>query len=269
MKRKSLLLLPLLLASPLSAQGEAAPAKRPATPAEPAAETDPAIIQANSSYGFGYNNGNSFRQQMSRFALSVEDIDRDKFIEGFFHSLEGKDPEQGQDVLNAAMLGLRNQVQEREKVRGEANLKKTEAFLTENKAREGVITTDSGLQYEIIKAGDGEKYDNSENAKFMVNYRGSLMDGSQFDASPEGTPVAMNLNVVAGFREALTTMPVGSKWKLFIKPELGYGENRRSAQLGPNSLLIFDVELVEIQKPAPRPRAVSPPIQIPPAPTKK
>ena len=263
MKKKTLLLIPLLAAaSPLLAQD---PAPAPA-PTEPAAETDPAVIKKNSSYGFGYNNGNSFKQQMSRFGLSVDDIGREDFIKGFMDALDDKEPASGQEALNAAMLGLRNQVQEREKTLAVENLKAAEDFLAKNKEREGVTTTDSGLQYEVLKAGEGTKYDGSEGAKFMVNYKGSLIDGTEFDASPEGAPVPMTLNVVPGFREALTTMPVGAKWKLFIKPELGYGQNRRSDKLGPNSALIFDLELVEIQKAAPRPKAVSPPIQIPPAP---
>ena len=261
MNKKNLLLIPLLMAtSPLLAQEPAA------APAEPAAETDPAVIKTNSSYGFGYNNGNSFKQQMSRFGLSAKDIEREEFIKGFMDALDGKDPANGQEALNAAMLGLRNQVQEREKALAEENLKAAEEFLAKNKEREGVITTDSGLQYEVLKAGEGAKHDGSEGAKFMVNYKGTLIDGTEFDASPEGAPVPMTLNVVPGFREALTSMPVGSKWKLFIKPDLGYGQNRRSDKLGPNSALIFEMELVEIQKAAPRPKAVSPPIQIPPAP---
>ena len=262
MKLKYLLLIPLLMAAaPLLAQEPAD------APSEPTAETDPAVIKANSSYGFGYNNGNTFKLQMNRFGLSGDDIDREKFIEGFMEALDGKDPANGQEALNAAMLGLQNQVQEREKVLAEENLKAAEEFLTKNKEREGVQTTDSGLQYEVLKAGEGEKYDGSEGAKFMVNYKGTLIDGTEFDASPEGAPVPMPLNVVPGLREALSTMPTGAKWKLFIKPDLGYGQNRRSDKLGPNSTLIFDVELVEIQKAPPRPRAVSPPIQIPPAPT--
>lgn len=274
MKQKSLLLLPLLLtASPLCAQEPAAKAE--SAPSEPAAETDPAIIRSYSSYGFGFNEGIGFKQQISRFGVGSEDIDREQFIKGFMDALDGKEPENGQEALNAAMLGLRNQVQEREKILADENLKVAEAFLAENKEREGVITTDSGLQYEVLKKGDGEKHtEGDQGSRFMVNYKGSLIDGTEFDASPEGSPATMTLNVVPGFREALTSMNVGSKWKIFIKPELGYRETRRSEKLGPNSLLIFEVELVEIQeappRPAPsRPRAVSPPIQIPPAPAKK
>lgn len=258
-------LLPVLATSSLLAQ-DPTPAAQPEAPAQPAAETDPAVIRSNSSYGFGYNNGNSFKQQMSRFGLGAEDIDREEFIKGFMDALDSKDPANGQEALNAAMLGLRNQVQAREKVLSEENLKAAEEFLNKNKTREGVVSTDSGLQYEVLKEGEGEKHDGTEGAKFLVNYKGTLIDGTEFDASPEGSPVAMTLNVVPGFREALTSMTVGSKWKIFLTPDLAYGENRRNDLIGPNSALIFEVELTEIQKPAPRPKAVSPPIQIPPAP---
>ena len=273
MKSKSLFVLPLLLASPMSAQDEAAETpkapEKPAQPAEPEAETDPAVIKINSSYGLGYNHGNQFRRQMESYRLTQEDIDNENFIQGLMDALNGKEAATSQEVLNASMLGLRNQVQEREKTLADENLKKANEFLAENEKREGVITTKSGLQYEVLKAGEGEMFDGAENSKFLVNYKGTLIDGSEFDASPEGSPVPMGLNVVAGFREALTSMPVGSKWKLYIKPELGYGDTRRSAKLAPNSVLIFELDLVEIQKSAPRPKAVSPPIQIPPAPSKE
>lgn len=263
MKSKPLLLLPLVLFSSVSllAQEESAPA---AAAVEPAAETDPAVIKTDSSYGFGYNSGMAFKQQMSRFGLGNEDIDRERFIEGFMNALDGDDSVSSQEKINASMLGLRNMIQEREKVVAASNLEKGAEFLAENKKREGVKTTESGLQYEVLVPGGEEKYDNTEGAQFLVNYRGTLIDGTEFDASPEGSPVPVDLNRVPGFREALTMMPVGAKWKIFLKPDLAFGEQRRSDILAPNSTLIFDLELVEIQKPAPRPKAVSPPIQIPP-----
>lgn len=265
----SLSLVSLLAIAPLHAQAPAAePAPTPEPAPQPTAETDPALIKQNSSYGFGYNNGNAFKQQMSRFGLGPNDIDREVFAQGFMDAFDGKEAANGQEALNAAMLGLRNQVQAREKVLAEENLRAAEEFLAKNKQREGVTTTDSGLQYEVLKAGEGEKYDGSEGSTFLVNYRGTLLEGTQFDASPEGSPVTMTLNVVPGFREALSTMPVGSKWKIFLKPDLAYGETRRNELIGPNTALIFEVELTEIKAAPPRPKAVSPPIQIPPAPDK-
>jgi FKBP-type peptidyl-prolyl cis-trans isomerase len=87
----------------------------------------------------------------------------------------------------------------------------------------------------------------------MVNYKGTLIDGTEFDASPEGQPVPMTLEVVEGFKEALTNMPVGAKWKLYLPAKLAYGEERRSAEIGPNSALVFELELVKIEDaPAPQ-----------------
>ncbi len=263
MKHQAFLLLPFLMISPLRAE-EATPTE---AANDDASVQEPAQVKKDSSYGFGYNNGLTFKQQMSRFGLQTEDLDRTEFVRGFMDALDNKEPANGQEALNNAMLALRNQIQEREKVLAAENLLKATEFLESNKERQGVVTTESGLQYEVLKSGDGESYNDEENTKFLVNYKGSLMDGTEFDSSPEGSPVTMTLNVVPGFREALTTMPTGAKWKIFLKPELGYGEQRRSAQLAPNSLLIFEVELVEMQKPAPRPKAVSKPIQIPQIPT--
>jgi FKBP-type peptidyl-prolyl cis-trans isomerase len=143
-------------------------------------------------------------------------------------------------------------LQTREKEIAAANLEAGAKFLEENAKREGVITTASGLQYEIINKGGEEKYTApaegaEDNKQFMVNYKGTLISGKEFDASPEGEPVPMTLQVVEGFKEALTTMPVGAKWKLFLPSSLAYGEERRSAEIGPNSTLIFELELEKIQ----------------------
>jgi FKBP-type peptidyl-prolyl cis-trans isomerase len=143
-------------------------------------------------------------------------------------------------------------LQEREKKLAEENLAVGAKFLETNGKREGVITTKSGLQYEVINKGGDKKYEapkdgKEDNKQFMVNYKGTLIDGKEFDASPAGEPVPMTLQVVEGFKEALTTMPIGAKWKLFLPSKLAYGEERRSADIGPNSTLIFELELVSIE----------------------
>lgn len=148
---------------------------------------------------------------------------------------------------------------EREVIAAE-NMKKAEAFLAENKSKEGVITTESGLQYIIVKEGDGPKPTLED--RVSVHYTGTLIDGTEFDSSlkrnrPATFPVG---RVVAGWTEALQLMPVGSKWKLFIPPALGYGERGAGAKIGPNSALIFDIDLLEIvkdeaQQPAAKPAA--------------
>ncbi len=130
-----------------------------------------------------------------------------------------------------------------------------------------MVTTESGLQYEIMEKGGEEKYsepkEGEPDKQFMVNYKGTLIDGTEFDASPEGSPVPMTLQVIPGFKEAITTMPVGAKWKLFIPSELAYGEERRSAEIAPNTALIFELELVEIKDAPAAPEGGGFPIPVP------
>ena len=162
-----------------------------------------------------------------------------------------------EEKLSAAMQALGDLLHAREKESAAANLEKGKKFLDENGKRTGVTTTASGLQYEVLVKGGDEKYvapkeGAADNKEFLVNYKGTLIDGKEFDASPAGKPVPMTLQVVPGFKEALTTMPVGAKWKLFIPSALAYGEERKSAELAPNSVLIFELELVKIQDAPPQ-----------------
>lgn len=248
----------------LNAQDKPAPKAPTAQPTE-AKEIDPVMIKKDSSYALGFNSGSGLR----RNAVQPDDLDAVQFVKGLLDSINGKEPSGGQEKLQKALTDLQQLLRERDQKLGEENLAKGLAFLEENGKREGVVTTESGMQYEIITAGEGEVYNSEDkNVKFLCNYRGTLIDGTEFDKSPEGKPVPLTLNTVPGFKEAITTMPVGSKWKIFLKPELAYGERRRGEKIAPNSTLIFDLELVELQKPAPRPRAVSKPIQIPPRPKK-
>ena len=210
--------------------------------AAPAA--DPAQLKVEASYALGFQNG----RQLASYGLIAEDCDQEAFLKGFMGALKGGEAELSEEKIEAALNALGETLQAREKEKASANLEAGKAFLAKNGAREGVTTTDSGLQFEILTRGEGEKYKESETPKqFMVNYRGTTIDGTQFDASPEGEPVPMTLQVIEGFKEALTTMPVGSKWKLFIPSELAYGEQRRGADIAPNSVLIFELELVKIE----------------------
>ena len=121
-------------------------------------------------------------------------------------------------------------------------------FLEENKAKEGVVTTESGLQYKVIKAGKGEIPSKTSTVK--VNYKGTLIDGTEFDSSyKRNAPASFRADqVIAGWTEALTMMPVGSKWELYIPQELAYGARETGGQIKPFSTLIFEVELLEIEK---------------------
>ena len=127
------------------------------------------------------------------------------------------------------------------------NLKAGEDFLTENAKRENVVTLPSGLQYEIIKQGDGPKP--SANNTVTCHYHGTTIRDEVFDSSVRrGQPASFPLNaVIKGWTEALQLMPVGSKWKLFIPPHLAYGNRTVSREIGPNSTLIFEVELISFR----------------------
>ena len=227
----------------------------PVTPPKPV--LDPAVVKVDSSYALGFRTGGNFSQQFGRFGVTVADLDTESFLKGFLAAFKGGKPEIAEEKLQAAMQALGDLLQQREKDTAAANLEKGKKFLEENGKRPGVITNASGLQYEILAKGGEEKYvapkeGAEDNKEFLVNYKGTLIDGTQFDASPEGQPVPMTMQVVPGFQEALKTMPVGAKWKLFIPSELGYKEERRSAEIAPNSVLIFELELVKIQDAAPQ-----------------
>jgi FKBP-type peptidyl-prolyl cis-trans isomerase FklB len=127
-----------------------------------------------------------------------------------------------------------------------ANLKAGEDFLEKNKQREGVQTTQSGLQYEVLTEGNGPKPKATDKVK--CHYHGTLIDGTIFDSSVQrGQPATFPLNmVIKGWTEALQLMSVGSKYRLFLHPDLAYGERQTGSVIGPNSTLIFDVELLGI-----------------------
>jgi FKBP-type peptidyl-prolyl cis-trans isomerase len=257
--------LALSLAASFAATAEETPAaEKPkavsppvAVPPPAAPPMDPAQMKADSSYGLGYRTGGEFGQRWGNFGITTADIDNEKFFAGFMAGFKGGDPEIEAEKLGAAMQALGNMLQEREKEIGAKNIEAGAAFLAENGKKDGIVTTESGLQYEVLEKGGDTKYiapkEGEAEKQFMVNYKGSLIDGTEFDASPEGQPVPMTMQVVEGFKEALTLMPVGAKWRLFVPGKLAYGDQRRSPEIGPNQTLIFDLELVEIQDaPAPQ-----------------
>lgn len=127
-----------------------------------------------------------------------------------------------------------------------ATLKEGEDFLEQNKKREGVVTTSSGLQYEVLQDGTGEKPKAADKVK--CHYHGTLLNGTVFDSSVQrGQPATFPLNmVIKGWTEALQLMPVGSKYRLFLHPSLAYGDRQAGSAIAPNSTLIFDVELLGI-----------------------
>jgi FKBP-type peptidyl-prolyl cis-trans isomerase len=261
---------------PAAAQNEGAaekPAETPAAeapaaePAVPAAPVDPAKVKTQSSYGLGFRSGGEFAQAYGQFGITAEDLDTDSFLKGFLDAFKGKDPEVAEEDLRAAMQALGDLLQGREKENAAKNLEAGKKFLEENGKRPGVTTTASGLQYEVLEKGGEQKYvapkEGEPEKQFMVNYKGTLIDGTEFDASPEGEPVPMGMQVIDGFKEALTTMPVGAKWKLFIPAAMAYGDQRRSAEIAPNSVLIFELKLVEIKDAPPADPHGGLPFQLP------
>lgn len=143
-------------------------------------------------------------------------------------------------------MGVSDKLFEMKNEKAEANLKAGEKFLEENGKKPGVVVLASGLQYEIITEGTGPKP--SAKNKVTCHYHGTLIDGTVFDSSVQrGQPATFPLNmVIKGWTEGLQLMTQGSKWRFFIPPQLGYGDRQVSAQIGPNSTLIFEVELLGI-----------------------
>jgi FKBP-type peptidyl-prolyl cis-trans isomerase len=242
---------------------ETKPVEAPAAPAAPA--LDAATIKKTSSYGLGLRTGAEFAQQYGQFGISAEDIDNENFLKGFTAGFKRQKPEISDDEIRNAMKGLGDLLQAREKEAAAKNLEAGEKFLAENGKKEGIVTTKSGLQYQVLAKGGDKKYEapkeGAADKQFMVNYKGTLIDGTQFDASPEGQPVPMTLEVVEGFKEALTTMPIGAKWKVFMPSKLAYGERRRSPEIGPNTVLIFELELVDIKDAPAAPQGMTMPMQ--------
>jgi FKBP-type peptidyl-prolyl cis-trans isomerase FklB len=141
-------------------------------------------------------------------------------------------------------MGIADKLFNMKNEKAEANLKAGQEFLEENKKKPGVVALPSGLQYEVLTEGTGSKP--LATNKVTCHYHGTLIDGTVFDSSVRrGQPATFPLNaVIKGWTEGLQLMPAGSKWRFFIPPHLGYGDRQVSAQIGPNSTLVFDVELL-------------------------
>lgn len=143
-------------------------------------------------------------------------------------------------------MGVSDKLSQMKNEKAAANLKAGEDFLAANTTNEGVVALPSGLQYQVLKEGTGAKPGARD--KVTCHYHGTLIDGTVFDSSVQrGQPATFPLDrVISGWTEGLQLMPTGSKWRFFIPPNLGYGDRQVSAQIGPNSTLIFDVELISV-----------------------
>jgi FKBP-type peptidyl-prolyl cis-trans isomerase FklB len=199
------------------------------------------------SYAIGLNIGKSFRKD------SV-DVNSTVFARGVRDAITGAKPLLTDEELKTVLTELQAELKKRQddttRLAGETNQKAGETFLAENKAKEGVVVLPSGLQYKIITAGTGPKP--AETDSVVCNYRGTLLDGTEFDSSfKRGQPATFPVNgVIKGWTEALQLMPVGSKWQLFVPPDLAYGARGAGGEIGPNATLVFEVELISIQEKA-------------------
>lgn len=196
------------------------------------------------SYALGLSMGNNFK------ASGIETLDVADFSAGVAAVFDGEQPKMSYDEAKAEIQKFFTAMEERQREAAAAiakvNSEAGEAFLKENGTREGVKTTESGLQYEVIEEGNGAMPKAGDDV--TVHYTGTLIDGTVFDSSVErGAPATFGVTqVIPGWVEALQMMKEGAKWRLFIPSNLAYGPNGAGGIIGPNATLIFDVELIKV-----------------------
>jgi FKBP-type peptidyl-prolyl cis-trans isomerase FklB len=196
------------------------------------------------SYSIGLNIGKDFKAQ------NIE-VNPQLLARGIKDAISDTKPlltdEEIQEAIGSFQQERMAEAEEMAKAAGEKNRQEGESFLLENAKKEGVVTLPSGLQYKVIEEGTGKSPEPGD--QVTVHYRGTLVDGTEFDSSYErGEPVTFPVGgVIPGWTEALQLMKEGAKWQLFIPPSLAYGEKGAGQVIGPNATLIFDVELISIQ----------------------
>ena len=196
------------------------------------------------SYAIGLNIGKGMHKD-------AVDVDPNILLQGLKDGLAGGKVLMTDDEIKAVLTVLQNHIRKMQddqmQEAGVKNKKEGDAFLAANKAKEGVVSLPDGLEYKILTAGTGPKPAATDSV--VCNYRGTLIDGTEFDSSyKRGQPATFGVSqVIKGWTEALQLMPVGSKWQLFIPGEMAYGARGSGAGIGPNATLIFEVELLSIQ----------------------
>lgn len=241
---------------PAKSQTQAAQVPSAPAPTPSAADKEFPTLKEKSSYAIGLNIGRSMHTDSL-------DVDPEILMRGLKDGLSGGKAdltdEEVKETLDALRKELVAQHEAKLQAEGEANKKAGDAFLADNKAKPGVVALPSGLQYRILVTGTGPKPKAEDTV--VCNYKGMLLDNTEFDSSyKRGEPATFPVSgIIKGWTEALQLMPVGSKWQLFIPPELAYGERGASrGGIGPNATLVFEVELLSIKPKAEPPQAPSP-----------
>jgi FKBP-type peptidyl-prolyl cis-trans isomerase len=235
-------------ATPAAKPSQSSASSAAKTQHPPVKKTPPVLVlktpKDKASYAIGMNMGENLHK------ASV-DVDANIIARGLKDALAGGKTLLTDDEAKTAMTALQADVRKKQEdkmqLAGGANKQAGDAFLAANKSKESVVTLPSGLQYKILTEGTGPKPTASDSV--VCNYRGTLIDGKEFDSSYQrGQPATFPVGqVIKGWTEALQLMPVGSKWQLFIPSELAYGSRGAGADIGPNSTLIFEVELISIK----------------------
>ena len=232
--------------APPAAKSQQAPTAK--THAAPAANGSSTLVlktqKDKASYVIGLNIGKGLHRD-------GVDIDPNVLLRGLKDAISGAKPLLTDDDMKATVTAVQNDLRQKHEAMmqqaGEANKKEGDTFLAANKTKPGVVALPSGLQYKILKEGTGPKPSPTDTV--VCNYRGTLLDNTEFDSSyKHGQPLTFNVGgVIKGWTQALQLMPVGSKWQLFIPPDLAYGARGAGTGIGPNATLIFEIELLSIQ----------------------
>jgi FKBP-type peptidyl-prolyl cis-trans isomerase FklB len=233
----------VLLAGLALAQDEGAPKEKATTKTAPPADTKPADAKdakQKASYGIGLKIGRQFKGQ--KIDLDVESV-----THGLQDGMSGAKPQFTDAEIQAAVQAYERELKGKLQQAAEQNQKDGAAFLAANKKKPGVKSLPSGLQYKVLKEGKGESPKPTDTVN--ANYRGTLIDGTEFDSSyTTGKPATFPVQrVIPGWQEALPLMKVGSKWQIYVPAELAYGPQPQ-ATIPPNSTLIFDIELLGVEK---------------------
>jgi len=257
MKRMGMAILALGLMT-CGARAQQAPAKAPTTPPAKAPATTPQAKAPSAAPAQGQ--GLTTTKQKNSYAIGMEmgkglksqgiDIDSTVLVQGLKDALTDAKPQMSEDELRQVIAALQTEMRQKQMQAQEMaaadNKAKGDAFLAANGKKDGVVVLPDGLQYKILTAGTGKKP--VETDTVLCNYKGTFIDGQEFDSSTQaGKPVPFEVkNVIPGFKEVLQLMPVGSKWQVFIPSNLAYGERGAGGVIGPNSTLIFEIEVVGI-----------------------